>query len=176
MLPSEEVAASVLLGIGDLCGRSNGGDDAQGAQTRASTNQAGANTDSPKDTKENTMKKDEVKKYIEQMVKDPGEHDVLCGRGGGTNNHAGNVKFRMMVNGANKLRYLAASKAEKPKVAADVVRLWRSLDPPGRFLARKDSSRKGPGSVKAEGKSCQLYMRYDSSGVLVYSYYELYQS
>ena len=66
----------------------------------------------------------------------------------GTNNHAGNVKFRLMVNGSNKLRYLAASKADKPRVAADVVKLWRALDPPGRFLARKDTSRKGPGSVK----------------------------
>jgi hypothetical protein len=66
----------------------------------------------------------------------------------GTNNHAGNVKFRLMVNGPNKLRYLAASKADKPRVAADVVKLWRALNPPGRFLARKDNSRKGPGSVK----------------------------
>jgi hypothetical protein len=66
----------------------------------------------------------------------------------GTNNHAGNVKFRLMVNGPNKLRYLAASKSDKPRVASDVVKLWRELDPPGRFLARRDTSRKGPGSVK----------------------------
>ena len=37
------------------------------------------------------------------------ENDVLLGRGGGTNNHAGNVKFRKMVN-EHKLRYLAASR------------------------------------------------------------------
>uniref|UniRef100_A0A7S1GQN1 DUF6824 domain-containing protein n=1 Tax=Cyclophora tenuis TaxID=216820 RepID=A0A7S1GQN1_CYCTE len=85
-----------------------------------------------------------------QNITKPGPHDVLCGRGGGTNNHSGNVKFRQMIN-EHKLRYLAASKVEKPKVAREVVKLWRGLDPPGRFLARKDDSRKGPGSVKAEG-------------------------
>jgi hypothetical protein len=51
----------------------------------------------------------------------------------------------------HKLRYLVATKVEKPKVAREVVQLWRAQDPPGRFLARKDDSRKGPGSVKAEG-------------------------
>jgi hypothetical protein len=55
-----------------------------------------------------------------------------------------------MVN-EHKLRYLAASKVEKPKVAREVVQLWRAQNPPGRFLTRKDDSRKGPGSVKAEG-------------------------
>eukprot|EP00543_Licmophora_paradoxa_P013100 CAMPEP_0202474792 /NCGR_PEP_ID=MMETSP1360-20130828/92568_1 /ASSEMBLY_ACC=CAM_ASM_000848 /TAXON_ID=515479 /ORGANISM="Licmophora paradoxa, Strain CCMP2313" /LENGTH=517 /DNA_ID=CAMNT_0049101933 /DNA_START=34 /DNA_END=1587 /DNA_ORIENTATION=- len=80
----------------------------------------------------------------------PGPHDVLCGRGGGTNNHSGNVKFRQVVN-EYKLKYLAASKVDKPKVAREVVKLWRGLDPSGRFLARKDDGRRGPGSVKAEG-------------------------
>jgi hypothetical protein len=48
----------------------------------------------------------------------------------------------------HKLRYLLASKIDKPQVAREVVQLWRSLNPPGRFLARKDDSRKGRGSVK----------------------------
>jgi hypothetical protein len=78
----------------------------------------------------------------------PGLHDVLLGRGGGTNNHSGNVKFRKLVN-EHKMRYLACSKVEKPKVARQVVILWRKLDPPGRFLARKDETKRGPGSVKA---------------------------
>lgn len=87
--------------------------------------------------------------YLTNVVK-PGVHDVLCGRGGGTNNHSGNVKFRQLVN-EHKITYLAASKVEKPKVAREVVKLWRALDPPGRFLARTDDSKRGPGSVKAEG-------------------------
>lgn len=84
------------------------------------------------------------------LITKPGENDVLCGRGGGTNNHAGNIKFRAMVN-EHKLRYLAASKVEKPKVAREVVNLWRGMTPPGRFLTRKNDAAKGPGSVKAEG-------------------------
>jgi hypothetical protein len=78
----------------------------------------------------------------------PGEHDVLLGRGGGTNNHCGNVKFRKLVN-EHKMRYLACSKVEKPKVAREVVHLWRKLEPAGRFLTRKDDTKRGPGSVKA---------------------------
>jgi hypothetical protein len=76
-----------------------------------------------------------------------GMHDVLLGRGGGTNNHEGNVLFRKLVN-EHKMRYLACSKVDKPKVAREVVQLWRKMVPPGRFLARKDETKKGPGSVK----------------------------
>lgn len=47
------------------------------------------------------------------------------------------------------MRYLACSKVEKPKVAREVVAIWRKLDPPGRFLARKDDTKRGPGSVKS---------------------------
>jgi hypothetical protein len=39
----------------------------------------------------------------------PGCNDVLLGRGGGTNNHTGNVKFRQLVN-EHKMAYLACSK------------------------------------------------------------------
>jgi hypothetical protein len=78
----------------------------------------------------------------------PGNHDVLLGRGGGTNNHSGNIKFRKLVN-EHKMRYLACSKVEKPKVARQVVALWRKMEPTGRFLTRKDESKRGPGSVKA---------------------------
>jgi hypothetical protein len=64
-----------------------------------------------------------------------GPHDVLLGRGGGTNNHSGNKNFRELVN-AHKRRYLACSKVEKPKVAREVVETWRKMNPPGRFLQR----------------------------------------
>lgn len=62
---------------------------------------------------------------------------MLLGRGGGTNNHSGNVRFRILVAG-HKLRYLAANKMEKPAVAREVVAIWRGLTPPGRFLTRED--------------------------------------
>eukprot|EP00429_Kryptoperidinium_foliaceum_P061729 CAMPEP_0176099036 /NCGR_PEP_ID=MMETSP0120_2-20121206/49663_1 /TAXON_ID=160619 /ORGANISM="Kryptoperidinium foliaceum, Strain CCMP 1326" /LENGTH=628 /DNA_ID=CAMNT_0017433059 /DNA_START=312 /DNA_END=2195 /DNA_ORIENTATION=+ len=81
------------------------------------------------------------------IVRNPGIHDVLLGRGGGTNNHIGNVKFRELVSD-HKMRYIDASKVDKPKVARDVVEIWRKLDPPGRFLTRQDDTRKGPGSIR----------------------------
>jgi hypothetical protein len=45
---------------------------------------------------------------------------------------------------------LACSKVDKPKVARDVVELWKKMTPPGRFLARetkKGSSMKAPDNV-----------------------------
>lgn len=72
-------------------------------------------------------------------IKDPGHHDVMCGRGGGTNNHPGNIKFRQLVN-QHKLRYIAATKADKPKVARDVVHIWRAQEPPGRFLTKSSAT------------------------------------
>lgn len=77
--------------------------------------------------------------YPTTNITHPGPNDILLGRGGGTNSHSGNVKFRKLV-AAHKLRYLAATKADKPSVARDVVREWRSMDPPGRFLAKVDGS------------------------------------
>jgi len=64
-----------------------------------------------------------------------GVHDVLLGRGGGINNRPGNVRFRELVK-QHKVRYIEARKVDKPKVAVDVVRIWRALTPPGRFLER----------------------------------------
>jgi hypothetical protein len=89
---------------------------------------------------------DESPELTRQEITKPGEHDVLLGRGGGTNNHTGNIKFRKVVN-EHKMRYLACNKVDKPKVARDVVLLWRKMSPPGRFLSRGDDSKKGPGSV-----------------------------
>ncbi len=73
-----------------------------------------------------------------QDIDHPGTNDVMCGRGGGTNNHVGNIRFRQLVNG-HKLRYLAATKSEKPMVAREVVTIWRGLNPPGRFLKQHPS-------------------------------------
>ena len=83
-------------------------------------------------------------------VTNPGPNDILCGRGGGTNAHPGNIKFRKLV-AAHKLRYLAASKSDKPGVARDVVREWRAMDPPGRFLAKLDKSKLPDGGDSRTG-------------------------
>jgi hypothetical protein len=85
----------------------------------------------------------------ERQILHPGDHDVLLGRGGGTNSHPGNVNFRELVK-MHKKRYLAATKMGKPKVAKEVVDLWRQLEPPGRFLSRIDEPKTGPRSLRDE--------------------------
>jgi hypothetical protein len=45
------------------------------------------------------------------------------------------------------MRYMLAKKIDKPKVARDVVRMWRQLKPPGRFLDRLDNRKWGPVSI-----------------------------
>lgn len=101
--------------------------------------------------------------YPTQGITNPGPHDILCGRGGGTNAHPGNIKFRKLV-AAHKLRYLAASKSDKPGVAREVVKEWRNLNPPGRFLAKVEESMSNPdqpavwydvGDKKAREKASQ---------------------
>lgn len=64
--------------------------------------------------------------------------DVLCGRGGLTNNADGNVYFRHLVR-LKRESYLLATKREKAGVARQIVEAVRALDPPGRFL-KKDSN------------------------------------
>eukprot|EP00551_Chaetoceros_affinis_P013197 CAMPEP_0203686462 /NCGR_PEP_ID=MMETSP0090-20130426/49071_1 /ASSEMBLY_ACC=CAM_ASM_001088 /TAXON_ID=426623 /ORGANISM="Chaetoceros affinis, Strain CCMP159" /LENGTH=1187 /DNA_ID=CAMNT_0050555687 /DNA_START=453 /DNA_END=4016 /DNA_ORIENTATION=+ len=62
-------------------------------------------------------------------------NDVLCGRGGLTNNHPGNVFFRSLVRNRQEA-YLFASKRDKALVAHGIVDVIRNLKPPGRFLKK----------------------------------------
>jgi len=64
----------------------------------------------------------------------PRKIDCLCGRGGHATNHPGNIQFRLLVN-QYKDHYMELSRYGKLQVAVEVVRLWRSQNPPGRFLA-----------------------------------------
>ena len=59
------------------------------------------------------------------------ENDVLCGRGGGTNNNRGNIIFRQMVAGRQS-SYVNAGKAEKKLVAKSIVDEIRKRG--GRFV------------------------------------------
>ena len=74
-------------------------------------------------------------KFDDVSVKkdDINENDVLCGRGGKTNTHPGNIYFREQVNKLRK-RYKDSGRTEKPTIAKEVVDTIRKLDPPGRFL------------------------------------------
>jgi len=74
-------------------------------------------------------------------------NDVLCGRGGMTNHHAGNIFFRKLVR-HHQESYLLATKKDKAGVAKGIVEAIRGLKPPGRFL--KKTRDIGPNGVWVE--------------------------
>lgn len=84
-------------------------------------------------------------------------HDVLCGRGGGTNNHSGNEQFRALVN-SKKVEYLHSIKREKPRVSRGIVRAVRNQNPPGRFLQKDEKTGLwyDIGDQKAQEKTSQV--------------------
>lgn len=99
-----------------------------------------------------------------EIILAPGKHDVLSGRGGKTNSHPGNINFRSLV-ARYKERYIISSKIHKPDVGREVVRVWQSLIPRGRFLkpARALAPKKGDDEIpwievdekEAQKKACQ---------------------
>jgi hypothetical protein len=64
-------------------------------------------------------------------------NDVLCGRGGLTNSHTGNKKYRLIV-AEHQLEYLRARKNDKRSIAKTVVS--RIREDGGRFLQRSSDS------------------------------------
>lgn len=84
-------------------------------------------------------------------------NDVLCGRGGETNHHPGNIRYRSLVKAYQKL-YLLAKRRDKPKIAQCIVVSVRGVD--GRFLKRTKNANNGSawvdvGNVKAREKTSQ---------------------
>lgn len=78
-----------------------------------------------------------------KRIRTPHTHDVLSGRGGGINSHAGNVQFRAWVADRKNDYNLARNKAEKTLVAREVIALVQGQNPPGRFLQRDPTSSLG---------------------------------
>lgn len=71
-------------------------------------------------------------------IRNPGPHDVLCGRGGGINAHIGNVAFRELVK-RDKERYnLESNKVKKAQISQEIVDQVKAEG--GRFLRRDDDS------------------------------------
>eukprot|EP00980_Cylindrotheca_fusiformis_P020769 scaffold7755_cov104-Cylindrotheca_fusiformis.AAC.14 len=95
----------------------------------------------------------------EARVDDPNVNDVLCGRGGSINSHAGNEHFRQLVEKRKRVYLTARFKREKRLIASSIVTEIRELDPPGRFLARKGGKDHGYwydiGDEKARDKTSQ---------------------
>lgn len=94
--------------------------------------------DGEKEDEEEKKKKEEElrKKYADwplKGIKDPHDNDVMYGRGGGTNHHPGNKRYRKMVED-RKLEYVNSKRLDKPLVALEIIRIWRAQVPPGRFL------------------------------------------
>lgn len=89
-------------------------------------------------------------------IVEPGKNDVLFGRGGGTNHHDGNKRYRKMVE-ERKVDYVNSKRLDKPLVALDIIRQWRSQNPPGRFLKfdEKSDTWYDVGDKKAREKTSQ---------------------
>mmetsp|Transcript_31377 Transcript_31377/g.36085 ORF Transcript_31377/g.36085 Transcript_31377/m.36085 type:complete len:691 (+) Transcript_31377:118-2190(+) len=76
----------------------------------------------------------------------PHNHDVLCGRGGQTNNHPGNGWFRKLVK-SNRALYKTCPKHTKMLVAKAIVQAVQQQDPPGRFMKLTNGDGTTPDSV-----------------------------
>jgi hypothetical protein len=117
--------------------------------------------DVSEESEEEKKKKQEElrKKYANwplRNIKDPHDNDVMYGRGGGTNHHLGNKTYRKMVED-RKLEYVNSKRLDKPLVALEIIRFWRSQVPPGRFLKlnEKTSLWNDVGDKKAREKTSQ---------------------
>lgn len=84
------------------------------------------------------------------------DHDILCGRGGLTNHHKGNKRFRDIV-ALHRPDYVRAPKIQKPSVARVIVRAIRNGPPAGRFLKKNEKTGKWEdiGDKKAAEKTSQ---------------------
>lgn len=112
-----------------------------------------------KDNDKKEEKNANKKKYANWPIKDVKEthdNDVLYGRGGGTNHHPGNKRYRKMVE-ERKLDYVNSKRLDKPLVALEIIKFWRSQEPPGRFLKLDEKSGlwQDVGDKKAREKTSQ---------------------
>jgi len=75
--------------------------------------------------------------YSYTNITQPGPHDVMIGRGGGTNHNPGNIRFRQLIC-TRKDEYKVAKRSQKPIIAQEIVSAWRAQVPPGRFLEQDE--------------------------------------
>ena len=94
--------------------------------------------------------------YPLRNILEPHAHDVLCGRGGGTNNHIGNSHWRLLV-AANKQLYVTLPKRQKMLLSRSIVNAVRSQNPPGRFLEKNSKTNQwyDVGDHRAQEKTSQ---------------------
>lgn len=68
-------------------------------------------------------------------ISKPTPNDVLCGRGGGSQNHIGNKEYRAVI-AANKRQYIGLPRKLKSLLVESIVNAVRLQSPPGRFLEK----------------------------------------
>jgi hypothetical protein len=75
-------------------------------------------------------------KRAERQVYKPTKEDILCGRGGMTNKHPGNIRFRELVASAkNEYSLLGNKRKEKKQFSEGILRVIAEYG--GRFLQKK---------------------------------------
>jgi len=87
---------------------------------------------------------------------EPGPHDVLIGRGGGTTYNPGNKRFRQLIC-TRKDEYKVAKRSQRSIIAQEIVTAWRAQVPPGRFLKQDENTKlwNDIGNVKAKETTAQ---------------------
>jgi len=98
-------------------------------------------------------------------IQTPHANDVLYGRGGGTNHHPGNRRYRALVK-AKTVCYNNTIRPERGSVADQIVKDWRTTQqPPGRFLKlnQKSGMWDDVGDAKAREKTAQLFREVKAS-------------
>lgn len=73
-----------------------------------------------------------MKKTMESINK-PHPNDIICGRGGRSNIHPGNIRYRKMVN-MKADDYIKAPLGKKIPAVYEILNELRSQNPPGRIL------------------------------------------
>jgi len=121
--------------------------EGDGCKTKTSSKAAGAAS---------TDNEISYKNWPMAGIKEPSINDVLFGRGGGTNHHEGNKRYRKLVE-KRKMDYVNSKRLDKPLVALDIIRGWREQKPPGRFLKLDDKTGmwEDVGDKKAREKTSQ---------------------
>ena len=96
-------------------------------------------------------------------IQNPGSNDVLCGRGGVSQNHRGNKAYRAVIT-ENKVRYVESCRHVKHLIVRSIVDAVRLQIPPGRFLEKDDDTGLwyDIGDRRAFAKVCVLVFFYVS--------------
>ena len=118
------------------------------------TNEVEATADEVTETAE--QREARRKAHPMKDIQEPLPTDCLFGRGGGTNHHPGNKLYRKMVEDKKEF-YLNSKRLDKPLVAMEIIKEWRDLDPPGRFLKQDEVTKLwcDVGDKKAREKTSQ---------------------